>query len=370
MGLRHDLRAVRAVALKDIQSSLTERSFTIVSIILPINFLLLFLLFAITGGLAPIAVVMEDRGPYAEQFLSALENAHSFIVQQTTASEARQLVSEGRIVAIVTIPAGFDSDVRAGRPVQLPVVINNLDVDFTNDIRRAVPLAITDFYAHAFPDRVVVHAQEIDVQPHDTGYIPYLAVSIVVVGLMVGGLLQAGTNTAREYEMATIKELLLSPASRWAIEVGKALGALIVNAVATVLVLAVIVVGLGVWPLHWLELIGFSLLLMVTFVGLGALVGTLVRRRQAVIPLSLGLSLPIFFVSGPFGPAVWGTPVGRFLAEISPVYYAIAVFQQAFHGFRTTPTSLATNILILVAFAVAAIILSAVALQRRGADAS
>ncbi|HUX86808.1 MAG TPA: ABC transporter permease, partial [Chloroflexota bacterium] len=121
MGFRHDLRVVRAVAQKDIQSSLTERSFTVLSIVLPINFLLLFLLFAITGGLAPIAVVMEDRGPYAVQFVSSLENAHSFIVQQTTANEAQKLVSEGRIVAIVTVPASFDTDVREGHVVQLPV---------------------------------------------------------------------------------------------------------------------------------------------------------------------------------------------------------------------------------------------------------
>ncbi|MBV9668269.1 MAG: hypothetical protein JO327_09085, partial [Nitrososphaeraceae archaeon] len=65
-GLRdnHNLHVILSMAKKDIRSSLTERAFMVTSIIIPINFLLLFLLFALTGGLAPTAVVLEDHGPY------------------------------------------------------------------------------------------------------------------------------------------------------------------------------------------------------------------------------------------------------------------------------------------------------------------
>jgi ABC-type Na+ efflux pump permease subunit len=150
------------MALKDIKSSLTERAFMLTSIIIPINFLLLFLLFALTGGQAPTAVVLEDNGPYAQQLLSAMEHSHSFIIQQTTAFNAKKLMQLGQIVAIVTIPTNFDSALKNGSQVELPIAINNLNVDFTNDIRRAVPLAITSFYASAFPHQVVVRAHEID----------------------------------------------------------------------------------------------------------------------------------------------------------------------------------------------------------------
>jgi len=74
------LLVIWVMAIKDIRSSLTERAFMITSIIIPINFLLLFLLFALTGGQAPTAIVLEDKGPYAQQFLSAMEHSHSFII--------------------------------------------------------------------------------------------------------------------------------------------------------------------------------------------------------------------------------------------------------------------------------------------------
>src|SRR5919198_1962135 len=105
---------ILSMALKDIRSSLTERAFLVTSIIIPINFLLLFLLFALTGGEAPTAVVLEDHGPYAMQFVSAMEHSHSFIMQQTTPSEAKNLMRQGRIVSIVTIPANFDSFLQKG----------------------------------------------------------------------------------------------------------------------------------------------------------------------------------------------------------------------------------------------------------------
>src|SRR5216684_5808883 len=215
--LTYDLRVIWACARKEIKSALTERLSTVLGIFLPVNFLVLLSLFALSGGLAPTAVVMADSGPLAQQFYNAMAHAHSFRLQPAGAQQAQALLQAGQIVAVVTIPADFDAKLQAGQPVQLDVQINNLNTDFTNDIRRAVPLSISSFYAQAFPRVVNVTAAEHDLWPQDTDYIPYLTVSILVVALMVGGLLQAGTAAAREWENATIKELLLSPASRWAI---------------------------------------------------------------------------------------------------------------------------------------------------------
>lgn len=359
----NEIRVIYAMALKDIKSSLTERAFMLTSIIIPINFLLLFLLFALTGGQAPTAVVLEDNGPYAQQLLSAMEHSHSFIIQQTTAFNAQKLMQLGQIVAIVTIPTNFDSALKNGSQVELPIAINNLDVDFTNDIRRAVPLAITSFYASAFPHQVVVRAHEIDTYSQDTDYVQYLVVSLLVVSVMLGGLLQAGSNAAREYEKGTIKELMLAPANPWAIQTGKVLGALVLNSLPVVVAMIVIVFLIGVWPMHWDELFEYILLLMLTFVAAGTLVGTLIRRRQAVIPLSIGLSIPIFFISGAFGPATWGDPITAIVAQLQPVYYGIAVFQHAFHNFTTTSTGPSVDGSILIGFAIAMVAGSAIALR-------
>ena len=363
-ALAADLRVIWACAKKDLRSALTERAFTIVGIFIPLNVLILLSLFVISGGRAPTAVVMNDTGPYARQFYDAMSHAHSFTLRRATAAQAQQLISSGQIVAVVTIPADFDARVRANQPVQVDVQINNLNTDFTNDIRRAVPLSITSFYAKAFPNVVTVTTHETDFYRQDTDYIPYLAVSILVVGMLVGGLLQAGTGTAREWERETVKELLLSPASRWAILVGKMLGALLITLIAVVVVLVVLILIIGVWPAHWGEMIGFTALILTIFIALGTWLGALIKQRQAVTALSIGFALPLFFLSGAFGPISFNTPAIQVLAQIFPVYYAIVLMQHAFHGFTLNTLGVGLNTLILVGYALLAVALATFTLRR------
>src|SRR2546426_10726149 len=97
--MMYHLRVIWACMNKEIKSALTERTTTIMGVFLPANFLILMSLFAVIGGLAPTAVVMEDTGPYAQQFYDAMAHAHSFRLQQASAQEAQNLIGAGRIVA-------------------------------------------------------------------------------------------------------------------------------------------------------------------------------------------------------------------------------------------------------------------------------
>ena len=360
----YQLRVVWACAKKDLRAALTDRLFTMLSLFVPVNVLILMSLFVLAGSNAPTAVVMEDQGPYAQAFYQAMSQAHSFRLQKTSAAEAEQLITSGQIVAVVTIPADFDAKVQQNQPVQVGVKINNLNTDFTNDIRRAIPLSITSFYAQAFPNLVNVSVQENDLYAHDTDYIPYLGVSILVIALMMGGLLQSGTAAAKEWENQTIKELLLSPASRWAIMTGKTLGAFILSLGSTAIMLVVLIIIVGVRPENWGEVLGFTLLSLIIFNAVGTLLGTLIKIRQPVIALSMGTALPLFFLSGAFGPISFTTPLLQVIAKVFPVYYQIVVLQHAFHGFALNTYSLGVNTLILAGYALTLILLVTIVLRR------
>ena len=232
------------------------------------------------------------------------------------------------------------------------------------DSRRAVPLSITSFYANAFPSVVTVVPKEQDFYQQDTDYIPYLTVSIVVIGIMIGGLLQSGTASAREWENETMKELLLSPAPRWAVLLGKILAAFLVSLASVAILLVVLIFLIGVRPAHWDEVIGFTLLTLAIFIAFGTLLGTVLKQRQPVVALAMGTSIPLFFLSGAFGPISFTTPAIQVLAQIFPVYYAIVLQQHAFHNFTLNTLGTAVNALILVAYALALLALTTIVLRR------
>jgi ABC-type multidrug transport system permease subunit len=308
----------------------------ITSVIIPINFLLLFLLFALTGGQAPTAIVLEDKGPYAQQFLSAMEHSHSFIIQQTTSVDAQNLMKKGQVVAIVTVPDNFDSLLRQGNQVQLRVVLNNLNVDFTNDIRRAVPLAITSFYANAFPNQVVIRAHEVDSYSHDTGYVQYLVVSLMVVSVMLGGLLQAGSNAAREYEKGTIKELMLAPISKTTLIAGKLLSGWITTLLIASVVLVVGAASGYLRPegtIYWISTLVIVLLIALASAGLGVAIGAASRRFQRVTAIGIPLSIDLFFLSGGITVAAFLPAWLQTIAHFVPTFYGTHALQMAiFYG--------------------------------------
>lgn len=360
----YTLRVIWACMIRDIRSMLTDRAFTFIGILTPLNAFLLMSLFVLAGNHAPAVVVMHDRGPLAQQFYQSMNATHAFHLDQTDANQANSLLQAGRTVAVITIPADFDQRVQQNQPVKVGVQINNLNTDFTNDIRRAVPLAITSFYAHAFPDVVTIVPKEQDVYPQDTDYLRYLTVSIIIIGMMFGGVIHAGTSMSHEWETSTMKELLLSPASRWSIVLGKMLGAFVVNVVSTAIVLAVLILAVGVQPVHWGEVIGFSLLCIIIFIAWGTLLGTVIKQRKEVVVFSLGLAIPLFFLSGPFGPISFSVPLIQGIAHLFPVYYAIVLQQHAFHGFDLNTYGAGVNALILGAYTLLLILLAALALRR------
>src|SRR5579862_4527686 len=103
--VQYALDVIRACLTKDLKSALTERAFLFQMMIIAPNYCVLAVLFALSGSNAPTAVVMQDRGPYAQQLVQALAAAHSFHLEDVGAAQAASLMHAGEIVAIVTIPA-------------------------------------------------------------------------------------------------------------------------------------------------------------------------------------------------------------------------------------------------------------------------
>jgi len=331
---------------------------------IPLQYLFLFIIFVLPADHDPTAVVMSDTGLHAQQLYQSMSSASSFTLFKETPQEAQSQLMEGKIVAVVTIPKDFDTSVDQQRPVQLPVQINNLDTDFTDDIRRAIPLSITHFYAKAFPASIKVVPNEHDLYPHDTGYISYIGVSVLVLALALGGAIQSGTSWAREWELGTMKELLLSPAARWSMIVGKMLGAFFIALASAVIVLLSLIYPLHTHPVHIGEMLLYMFLTLLIFCALGTLIGTLVKQRRLITTIVLGSSLFVFFISGPLGPPSFDTAVINFISHFFPLAYAIAGEQQAFHGYNTN--TLGTwNVVILMGFAACFMIIATLVLRKK-----
>jgi ABC-2 type transport system permease protein len=345
-----------------------NRAFVALTALAAVSFLAMVSLFGLTGSFAPVALIDRDGGPYAQRFVEALRGAHhSFSLRAMTEEEASAALHTGRLVGIITIPAGFSAGIERGETVPIDVRIDNVNVDLTNDVQRALPAAIVAFgRRHNFPG-VRVQMVEHDVLARDTGYIPYLVVSALALDAMVLAGILGAMAAAREWERKTAKFLRLSPASPGVVLAGKLTVAALVAGAALAITLIAIVVGYGVVPVApWATIFALGACVAI-FTCLGAWLGALLERTLAAVPLMFGLAMPFYIDSGALEPTRFDGEAIWLIAHLSPVYYAVGVLEWSFHGLRVTPEPVWVDLLVLAAIALAAAALTVGRLSRAGA---
>lgn len=343
-----------------------SRLFLVLVTIQAVAFLLLISLFGLTGSRAPVAVVNNDNGAYSRDFIATLAfTHHSFSVKPMSSEAAQSAIKSGNIVAIITIPSDFSDSVLYFKPATVMVDVDNIDTDMTEDVQRALPSAIVSFGRRVGTPDIRVRVNETDLIDHDTDFIPYLVVSGLVLDAFVIAAILGAMSVAREFEKRTVALLITSPVHPIFPVLGRVAATNIVAVAVMAVPLLLVMLGYKVHPLHPIE----SLLALIVCIGIfscvGVAFGALVKRTVPVTALVIGLSLPIYICSGSLEPARFDGNKIWFSAHLSPVYYAIGVGQDSFHGLRVTPEPIAVDAVALIAWAALSLGAAAIVLRRQ-----
>jgi ABC-type transport system involved in multi-copper enzyme maturation permease subunit len=356
------LTAIWAIAAKDMRLAVLERVSMFQAVVFPINYLVMMSLFVLSGSNAPTAVVMLDHGVYAQQFVAAMKQAHSFRIVVESRQQADAQMQAGTLVTEVTIPPGFGQAIEHHQPMTVPVMVNNINEDLTNDAQRGMRLSLATFYAAMSPGQVPVTVVVHNQYDAGTGYIPFLSLTILVIALMSTGMLQAGNASAREYEESTMAGLLLAPVRSWQLLAGRFLGAFLISVAAVGVGLAVVVLLVGA-PQHFALTCGIAVLTLAVFCAAGVALGTLTRDRSLVSMLVRAIPIPLFFLSGVFGPLSYQPGAVQAIGQVVPVHWAIVLTQYGFKNFLTGTLPVSAESGILAAYLVAFAAFAAVALR-------
>jgi ABC-type multidrug transport system permease subunit len=356
------LGTYRAEMIQMIRSPLL----VILAVIQAITFLLLVSLFGLTGSMAPTALINNDNGVYSKILIKNLEGAHhSFRLEPMSSPQAQKLLNQGRLVAIITIPQGFSQSISYGQTIPITVAVDNIDADMTDDIQRALPSAIVSFGDHMNFPGIRVHVDEEDILRTDTNFIPYLIVSALVLdAFVVAGILSA-IAVAREFESGTFKQLSLTPIHPLIPFIGRVLATDTIAFLGMIISAGIVIFGYKVVPLHPLEMFGALVICVIIFGCVGALVGVVLKKTLPVASLIFGLALPLYIDSGSLEPErfdgniIWG------FAHLSPIYYAVGVLENAFHGFHVTPESITADFLLLMVWAIVMIFITGILIRRQ-----
>ena len=358
-------QATWVIFIKDLQVWLHQPVTIAATFVPPLVFLFVQAVGSVAVGRSPVALVILDKGPEGAQIAQAIRNADVFRLQEVNAAKAQSLLKNIDVVAVVTIPADFSQRLEAHQGATVDVTVNNLNLDFTNDIRRAVPDAITHYYlAQGDQSPIKVTMLEHDLRPRDIAFFQYSVLPTVVLLLIISGLISGGFATAREWESSTVKELLLSPAPGGSIIAGKVLASFATSFALGMIVLLVVYALGWIYPegVYWLDMllaVGLVALLGASF---GVALGAALRRILPIVAISINLSLYLFFLAGGFGVMAFEPQWLQNIAAFVPLTYGNHALQMAL--FYNSADLLGRDVLVLGLCSLAGLILGTIAVRR------
>jgi sodium transport system permease protein len=280
------MERIRVIFSKEIRENLRDRRTLYGALLYPlIGPILVALLLTVIGrtmsGQAekplPLPVVGGENAPSLIQFL-----AQNGATIQSAPEDAEGSVRAGDHEVILIIPKTFDQDFRAGRPAAVRMVIDDSRQSAGVSVRRARSM-LSAYSQQIGSLRLLARGinpaitsalaiEEVDVstpQSKAAGSLLMILPYFIVLAAFIGGLHLAIDATVGERERGSLEPLLINPATRCELILGKLGATLIFSAAAVIETLLAFYVILNVLPT---EALGVKVSMSINTLGLITLI--------------------------------------------------------------------------------------------------
>lgn len=340
----------------------------------PIAMMLILATLSLAVTQQPVALVVQGNGPDSVRMAHIIENdTDAYYLTLTNASVANKLLQNQEVAAVITIPPTFDSNVANGTGKVL-ITINNVDFDFSDDLRRSIDRSVVQFDAPSLisdgpvnastPNAYHVALDEQYLRQTDVDWFHYQLVPTFVLLTLNVGLVGTAILCALDEESKTARMLVLSPQRTSVLISGRILGGVIICfAIVTPAVLLSVLIGFISVPIGQIPaLFGIFLGTALCAAGTGAVIGTSIRGTRYVALLSSITATYLFFLGGGFTAIEF---VPRWLQTLSafiPTRYSIDALRQAL--FYPNPVGIPLSLLVLAFYSVACVGVGAFLMRR------
>lgn len=229
-------------------------------------------------------------------------------------SNALAAMDQGRVAAVVVVPP--DTTARRARGLPAPVQVI---VDGTDARRSGVAAsAATRYFAAADaagPPAVSIQPRILSNPTLDTH--PYMVPGLAAMVLVITTTLITAMGLAREREVGTLEQVLVTPIPPMVLLVGKVVPYVVIGCVDTAMALGAGALAFDVPMRGSLLFLGAATLVyLLSTVGAGLLVATVARTQQQAFMGGFFFMIPAILLSGNMTPVLampaWMQPVTWF----------------------------------------------------------
>jgi ABC-2 type transport system permease protein len=300
------LERIRCLIVKEFLAVWRDKKSRIILIVPPVIQMLIFS-FAATQEVkhVPIAVLNKDSGILARDLVARIEGSPNFsrVIHLGSDAEVAPTLDAGRALMVVHVGPDFSRRVAARQPAQVQLLLDGRRSNAAQIVAGYGGAIIARYDAELATSRAAPPpASEVVARvwfnPNlDAQWSTVPALVAILTTLM--GLMITGMSVARERELGTFEQLLVSPLSPTEILIGKSVPALVIGVGEAS---GMVLVGILVFKVPFRGSVGLLYLSMLVYlaalIGVGLFVSSLARTQQQAILYSFVFMVPAVLLSG------------------------------------------------------------------------
>ena len=282
----------------------------------------------------PLGLVDQDHGPYAIRLIERIrsleagpDTVETRILRDSAGAEAE--VRRGKLKGALIIPPDFSKSVFRGDSPQVGLIVDNTDSVSAAAMRQALNEAFSALKVDALPvrtDRAVPHLRTVELYrkvDYDASIVPGAVIMAIFMGTMTTGAF----NLVMDRFLGVHESYLSTPLTKGELVLG-----IIISGVFVTTLIALVVLGAGIWLTDLKVATGLSAYLAVVMVialsSMGLLSMMCVFLARVDHPRIVGLfggflNIIFFFPSGAVYPVESFPGWLRAFSKVNPESYAV-----------------------------------------------
>lgn len=284
----------------------------------------------------PIGIINDDWGAASVRLVSHFERASAFseIYRYQTVAEAQAAIDAQDVMVAVHIGQLFSRNLEAGEPAQIQVLLDGRKSNSAQLVNNYIRAIVGQFSAQWRTGSEVEEASEVVDRSWYNANREYrkAMVPILIATLpMTMVLMIVGMSVAREQELGTFEQLLVSPLQPIEIVIGKAVPGLIVGLAQCVVMTLIIVYGFGIQVTGSIPILFLGLtVFLIAVIGIGLFISSLVSNQQQAMMGIMVTMMPTMLLSG-FASPIQNMPVWlQHLTAINPLTHMLVIVRGVF----------------------------------------
>ncbi len=296
---------LRALVIKELLAVWADKRSRMVLIVPPLIQLLVFS-FAATQEVRNVhlGVLNQDLGKESRELVARFAASPTFtrIVPLRHVADMREAIESQAVLAALHVGPDFSRRLAAGHPASVQLVLDGRKSTAAQAVYGYARHILSGFAAERVPRSTGDDASSLVVRHWFNSNLDSLWFTVpglLGILIMLVSLIVTALSVAREREMGTLDQLLVSPLGPGAILLGKALPALIIGVIEGTVILLAAVVVFGVPFTGSLALLYAAMTVYIAaVVGVGLFLSSLSATQQQAILGAFVFMVPAILLSG------------------------------------------------------------------------